>query len=241
MNVTNYFPVNSLSEEIQTQVSLFRECLAAYREAGHKVMASSSFQTHSIPMLHVISEIDRSIPIVFLQTGFHFPATLTYRDEIAERLGLTILNVESPTPKIAQRTQDGRFFFASDPSYCCYLNKTLPMEPILREYDVWITGVRRDQNANRRSFALEAPGPHGTLRFHPMLDWTSKMIHQYRKAYGLPPHPLEAEGYLSIGCAPCTQKFLDSATDERAGRWAGMKKTECGLHTDLVGEQSTAG
>ncbi|WP_367388021.1 phosphoadenylyl-sulfate reductase [Lewinella sp. LCG006] len=224
----------AIPEELIVQRELFAERLHAYREAGLKVFASSSFQTHSIPMLHLISELDASIPIAFLQTGFHFPETLEYRDQIAEQLGLRVINVESAVPKLAQRDAVGRFHFASDPSYCCFLNKTKPMEPLLGEYDVWITGVRRDQNANRNNFQLEAPGPFGTTRFHPMLDWNNKMIHQYRKLYGLPPHPLEAQGYLSIGCAPCTQKFNLGDPNDRGGRWAGLKKTECGLHTDLA-------
>lgn len=227
---------SSLTQAIDVQRSLFEERLAAYRANGWRVFASSSFQTHSIPMLHLLSEVDATIPVVFLQTGFHFPETLSYRDELADRLGLTIINVEAATPKVAQRDAQGFFHFATDPTYCCYLNKTQPMEPILAQYDVWMTGVRRDQNDNRKRFELEAPGPFNTLRFHPMLDWTNPMIAHYRKAFQLPAHPLEAKGYLSIGCAPCTAKFsLDDAGD-RSGRWAGMKKTECGLHTDLVGK-----
>jgi phosphoadenosine phosphosulfate reductase len=225
----------SAAVPIAVQEALFAERLAAYREQGLKVFASSSFQTHSIPMLHLISEIDRDIPVVFLQTGFHFPETLAFRDQIVEQLGLTLINVESAIPKLAQRDATGRFHFASDPTYCCYLNKTKPMEPILGQYDVWITGVRRDQNNIRKQFELEAPGPFDTLRFHPMLDWNNKMIHQYRRLHQLPPHPLEAQGYLSIGCGPCTQKFNLGGENDRGGRWAGLKKTECGLHTDLAG------
>jgi len=224
----------SLEETVEVQRGLFAERLKAYRDQGLKVFASSSFQTHSIPMLHLISELDADIPVVFLQTGFHFPETLAFRDQIADLLGLQIINVESALPKIAQRDARGRFHFASDPGYCCFLNKTKPMEPILGEYDVWITGVRRDQSATRKNFALEAPGPFNTTRFHPMLDWTNRMIHHYRKQYQLPAHPLEAKGYLSIGCAPCTQKFNLGDPNDRGGRWAGLKKTECGLHTDLA-------
>lgn len=224
----------SLDEVVEVQRQLFAERLAAYRNEGLKVFASSSFQTHSIPMLHLISELDANIPVVFLQTGFHFPETLAYRDEIGALLGLEIINVESAIPKLAQRDAAGRFHFASDPSYCCYLNKTKPMEPILGEYDIWITGVRRDQSATRKNFQLEAPGPFSTTRFHPMLDWDNRLIHHYRKQYNLPAHPLEAKGYLSIGCAPCTQKFNLGDPNDRGGRWAGLKKTECGLHTDLA-------
>jgi phosphoadenosine phosphosulfate reductase len=185
-------------------------------------------------MLHLLSELAPEVPVVFLQTGFHFPETLRFRDNIIRRLGLQLINAESAVSKLAQRDAQGRFLYASDPSYCCHLNKIKPMEPLLAQYDVWITGVRRDQNSNRQQFSLEAPGPQQTTRFHPMLDWDNRLIHYYRKLHHLPAHPLEAQGYLSIGCAPCTQKFSLSAAGERAGRWAGMKKTECGLHTDLA-------
>ena len=109
------------------------------------------------------------------------------------------------------------------------------MEPALATHDVWITGVRRDQNANRKNFSYEAAGPHNTLRFHPMLDWNNRMIWKYIKDHDLPRHPLDAQGYVSIGCAPCTQKpDLNADPNDRSGRWKGMKKTECGLHTDLI-------
>ena len=108
----------SLEETVEVQRGLFAERLKAYRDQGLKVFASSSFQTHSIPMLHLISELDADIPVVFLQTGFHFPETLAFRDQIADLLGLQIINVESALPKIAQRDARGRFHFASDPGYC---------------------------------------------------------------------------------------------------------------------------
>ncbi|MDA7927769.1 phosphoadenylyl-sulfate reductase [Akkermansiaceae bacterium] len=205
--------------------------LRAYQEKDLKIFASSSFQTHSIPMLHLIGQYIPETPIVFLNTGFHFPETLMFRDQIANLLNLNIVNVESNISKIAQRDANNRFLFASDPDYCCYLNKTLPMEAMLIENDIWINGVRKDQSANRKNFEYEVKGPHNTLRFHPMLEWTSKMIWDYRQQHQLPEHPLEKEGYLSVGCAPCTTKYIDEG---RGGRWAGMKKTECGLHTNLV-------
>ena len=205
--------------------------LRAYQEKDLKIFASSSFQTHSIPMLDLIGRYIPETPIVFLNTGFHFPETLMFRDQIADLLNLNIVNVESNISKIAQRDANNRFLFASDPDYCCYLNKTLPMDAMLVENDIWINGVRKDQSANRKNFEYEVKGPHNTLRFHPMLEWTSKMIWDYRQQHQLPEHPLEKEGYLSVGCAPCTTKYIDEG---RGGRWAGMKKTECGLHTDLV-------
>ncbi len=105
-------------------------------------------------------------------------------------------------------------------------------------YDIWIAGLRRDQNAHRAGLATEAPGPHGTRRYHPMLEWDSRMIWRYREQHQLPEHPLEAQGYFSVGCEPCTQRFsLEAAAEAeksgRSGRWAGLRKTECGLHTEL--------
>lgn len=197
------------------------------------MFTTSSFQTHSIPLLHIISTIDKSIPVYFLNTGYHFPETVAYRDQIADLLGLTIVSVSSPIPRNIQKDAEGKLLFASDPDYCCYLNKVLPMEPVLAEFDVWINGVRADQSKIRSGFGIEEQAPHNTLRFHPMLDWDMKTITQYIKEYKLPKHPLEDAGYLSIGCEPCTRKFdLESYT--REGRWFGLNKTECGLNTELI-------
>ncbi len=214
------------------QITQIERKLKKYRDSGRRIFASSSFQTHSIPMLHIISRIDNDIPVYFLETGFHFPETREYRDQIARMLDLNLINLESPVPKIAQRDHEGMFLFASDPDRCCYLNKVLPLEPILKDHDVWISGVRRDQTAFRKELSEEAPGAFDTLRYHPMLEWTSKMIWDYRKEYDLPAHPLEEKGFLSIGCVPCTRKF--DAESERGGRWAGMTKEECGIHTEFT-------
>ncbi|NJL13407.1 MAG: phosphoadenylyl-sulfate reductase [Microscillaceae bacterium] len=218
-------------------VQIFRDKIKTYQENGKKIFASSSFQSHSLPMLHLISQIDASIPVYFLNTGYHFAETLAFKEEVARQFGLQLQEAASPIPKIAQRDANGLLFFAKDPDYCCYLNKTLPMEPMLAAYDVWISGVRRDQNANRSRFEYEMPGKYGTLRFHPMLEWTNAMIARYLKDHQLPQHPLEGKGYLSVGCEPCTQSVAQmNAQNEREGRWAGLKKTECGLHTDLVAQ-----
>jgi len=220
---------------IERLKGLFADYLSGYRERGLKVMATSSFQTHSIPMLHLISELDAEIPIYFLNTGFHFPETLHFRDEVAEKLGLDVRSVGSPVPKVAQRDAQGKFYFTTDPDRCCHLNKTLPMEPVLHEFDIWITGVRKDQNNVRSSFAYESPGKHNTTRFHPMLEWSNKLIFDYIRLHNLPKHPLENEGYMSIGCEPCTLKITASMLEhDRSGRWFGLNKNECGLHTELV-------
>lgn len=217
--------------DFMNEVRLIKSKVDEYSSLGKKMFLTSSFQTHSIPMLHLFSKIDRDIPVYFMNTGFHFPETIIYKNQIAELLGINVISLVSSMPKVNQRNSNGKFFYATKPSYCCQINKILPLEPILIENDIWVTGVRGDQNANRKAMGMEAPGAFNTMRFHPMINWTSKMIFEYRKEYELPAHPLEAEGYLSIGCEPCTEKFIGGGRD---GRWGGMKKTECGLHTDLI-------
>lgn len=198
---------------------------------GKSLFLSSSFQTHSIPLLHIISTIDKTIPIYFLNTGFHFPETMQFRNDISNLLGMEVIDLRSEVEKIHQKDSRGNFFYTSDPAYCCHINKVLPMDAVLREKDVWIAGVRADQNSNRNQLGKFEMGAHGTLRYHPILNWTSKDIHMYREKYQLPPNPLEEKGYLSVGCEPCTSKFLDEG---RGGRWNGMAKDECGLHVDLI-------
>lgn len=214
-------------------ISEIRQQIKLYQKEGKRIFATSSFQSHSIPLLHIISEIDHRIPIYYLNTGYLFPETLAFKDELAERLNLNMIGLESAVPKSQQKDENGQLLFTSDPDYCCYLNKTQPLEPILASFDVWINGIRADQNANRADMKVEEKTPQGALRYHPILDWTSKDIYEYRKAHNLPPHPLEKEGYLSIGCEPCTRKMLNG-DDERTSRWFGMNKVECGLHTDLI-------
>lgn len=204
-----------------------------YRSSRKKMFTTSSFQSHSLVLLHMLSRIDKSIPVYFINTGYHFPETVQFRDYIADLFGLPIVDLKSDVPKFMQRDPEGKLLFTSDPDHCCYLNKTQPMDGILRSNDVWINGVRADQSAVRAAMKVEQPAQHGSIRFHPMLDWNSKMIWQYQKEYNLPKHPLEEKGYVSIGCEPCTRK-LDPEMQEREARWFGLNKIECGLHTDLI-------
>ncbi len=204
-----------------------------YRAAGKKMFTTSSFQSHSLVLLHMLSRIDKSIPVYFINTGYHFPETVQFRDYITDLFGLPIVDLKSDVPKFMQRDGEGKLLFTSDPDHCCYLNKTQPMDGILRSNDIWINGVRADQSAVRAAMKVEQPAQHGSIRFHPMLDWNSKMIWQYQKEYNLPKHPLEEKGYVSIGCEPCTRK-LDPEMQEREARWFGLNKIECGLHTDLI-------
>ncbi len=203
-----------------------------YKKRGLRLFSSSSFQTHSLVLLHIISKIDNTIPIYFINTGFLFPETIQFRDEIAELLNINVINLNPESAKIAQRESNGKFFFTKNPTRCCQVNKVEPLDSVLQKFDVWINGVRADQSAVRKAMKTEQPAPHNTLRFHPMLDWTKQEIFRYLKEHKIPHHPLDAQGYASIGCEPCTRKMVIG--DERAARWFGMNKTECGLNTDLA-------
>lgn len=213
-------------EEIKSKIE-------AYKIDGKKLFTTSSFQTHSLVMLHILSRIDNAIPVYFLNTGYHFPETVAFKDEIGKQFGLNILEVRSSMPRYMQRDKDGKLLFTSDPDHCCYINKTAPTEELLRTYDVWINGVRADQSAARKSMKMEQDAPFDTIRFHPMLDWSSKEIFAYIRKHNLPRHPLDSKGYMSIGCEPCTRK-IDPEMQEREARWFGLNKVECGLHTDLI-------
>lgn len=221
-----------LSKDIHEKIEQIRDRVEEFRNEGRTFFASSSFQTHSLPMLHVMADIAPEMPVYFIQTGFHFPETLQFRDQVAKEFGIQVLDVESQVPKVQQRNTHGNFYFTSDPDYCCFLNKTQPMQPLLDRFDIWVNGVRADQNANRRNLSEFEQTPQGGRRYHPMLDWTKQEIWQYIAEMKLPRHPLDDKGYVSIGCEPCTVK--PSLDDERDGRWLGQHKTECGLHTELV-------
>jgi len=209
-----------------------KEKIEDYESRGLRLFVSSSFQTHSLVLLHIISRIDNKIPVYFINTGFLFPETIAFRDQIAELFGLNVINLNPDMAKSAQRDKDGKFLFTTNPSLCCRINKVMPLDKLLPEYDIWINGVRADQSSVRKKMLVEQAAPHNTLRFHPMLDWTKPEIFKYLKEHNIPHHPLDAQGYSSIGCEPCTRKLL--LGDDRAARWFGMNKTECGLNTDLI-------
>lgn len=220
---------------INKEIKLVEEKIISFLKEGKKIFASSSFQTHSIPMLHILSEIDNSIPVFFLNTGYHFPETIKFKNEVGLKFNLRILDLESDISKNNQTNDRGEFYYTTNPDYCCQINKVLPIDNLLREYDVWVTGVRKEQNSNRGGMKFIEDSKYHTLRLHPMLNWTAKMIWEYRKTYNLPEHPLDQKGYVSVGCEPCTQKWIEQFSDDkRSVRWEGMNKTECGLHIDLV-------
>jgi phosphoadenosine phosphosulfate reductase len=140
---------------------LFEEIKARiheYREQEKSLFTTSSFQSHSLVLLHMLSRIDKTIPVYFINTGYHFPETVRFRDQISDLFGLNTLDLKSDIPKFMQRDADGRLLFTSDPDHCCYLNKTQPVDAILMSHDVWINGVRADQSSTRAAMKVEQPG-----------------------------------------------------------------------------------
>lgn len=224
-----------MSQSIAASIKQIEAKIRQYRREGKTLFATSSFQTHSIPMLHILSRIDPTIPVYFLNTGYLFPQTIVYKDLVAGLYGLNVTDLKSATPRSMQRDASGRLLFTSDTDFCCHINKVQPMEPLLMKFGVWINGIRAEQNANRGQMKVEQPTPQGAMRYHPMLAWTNKMVWDYVRDHDIPRHPLDREGYQSIGCEPCTRKFdTGHFADERMARWFGLNKTECGLHTELV-------
>ncbi len=199
-----------------------------------RIVASSSFQTQSLPLLHLISRACPELPIIFLDTGFHFPETLAFRDEVVARLGLKLVIARPELSREDFLRAYGADIHERDPDFCCYFNKVEPMQRALDGMVAWVAGVRQDQTANRRGLRDLDPQISGVIKIHPLLHWTAADVEAYRQRYALPAHPLEAEGYLSIGCAPCTAPVFEVETPEdvRAGRWASQGKKECGLHID---------
>ncbi len=215
--------------KIEQEITGIKQQLGQYKKEGKSIFISSSFQSHSIPLLHIISTIDENIPVYFLNTGFHFPETIAFKNQVATRLGIKVIDLESPISKIEQKNTGGKFHFTSKPDHCCYLNKVLPLEPIIAQYDIWISGLRRDQNTHRSGLSKEDDSRSDILKYYPMLEWDKRMIWQYIHQYDLPQHPLYDLAGGSIGCEPCTS-FIEFG-ESRSGRWEGLDKTECGLHT----------
>lgn len=204
--------------------------LAQFKQAGQSCFLSTSFQSNSVVLLHLISEIDREIPVYFINTGYHFPETLEFRDALVQRFSIRLIELRSDIPKCSQISRNARLLFVERPNYCCYLNKVLPLVPVKSKYDVWISGLRRGQSSHRQALEKVTVDESGKTKYLPILDWSQEMVDAYVNLYDLPLHPLHEQGYVSVGCEPCTRPVISSGQDSRSGRWQGLAKTECGLH-----------
>ena len=193
-----------------------------------RVAAVSSFGAESAVLLHMIAAVDRDIPVIFTNTQKMFGETLAYRDELAEKLGFTDLRVYRPDPRLLAIRDATGLRWSYDPDGCCDLRKVEPLRRALAPFDAWISG-RKGFQAKTRAAIPRFEIDEGRLKLNPLADWDKARLNAYFDEHALPHHPLEAEGYLSIGCAPCTSK-VRPGEDPRSGRWRGWDKVECGIH-----------
>ena len=194
-----------------------------------RIAMVSSFGAESVALLHLVATIDRTTPVLFVDTRMLVPETLAYQSDIAARLGLT--DVRRIRPRQLDLTGEDRdgTLHARDADACCDLRKTRPLETALAEFDAWITGRKRFQNAARAALDFfEADGSE-RIKVNPLAHWTPEDVQDYMTNNRLPRHPLVARGFPSIGCAPCTGPVAPGE-DPRSGRWRGQDKEECGIH-----------
>lgn len=207
-----------------------REILAwATARFGSKLLFTSSFGAGSGVLLHLWSEVARELPVVFLDTGFLFDETIAYRDRLVDQLKLKLEVVRPAVSREEFLRENGSNIYEFNPDFCCQHNKVDPLKPHLARAKAWVSGLRRDQSAARADTPILKPSEDGPLKVHPLVSMTLAGQREYLEKHGIPEHPLVARRYLSIGCAPCTRAVAEGE-DERAGRWAGKGKTECGIH-----------
>ena len=198
------------------------------REFKGRIALLSSFGAESALLLDMVARIDKATPVIFLNTGKLFGETLRYRELLAARLGLGDLRTVAPDPAELERRDPEGTLWHRDADACCRLRKVEPLARALAGFAAVISGRKRYQGGVRR--ALPAIEPAETLiRINPLAGYARERVEREFAARGLPPHPLEADGFLSIGCMPCTDRVAP-AEDRRAGRWRSLDKTECGIH-----------
>lgn len=194
-----------------------------------RLAAVSSFGTESAVLLKFVADVDRAIPVLFLNTGWLFEETLAYRDTLVRRLGLTDIRTIDPDAVTLQNDDPERDLWFRDPDACCHIRKVGPLAAALRGFDGWLNGRKRFHGNERAGLAVvEADGPR--LKFNPLANLTQADVRGIFDDFDLPRHPLERFGFASIGCTPCTSRTRPGE-DVRAGRWRDRGKTECGIHS----------
>ncbi|QDL92815.1 phosphoadenylyl-sulfate reductase [Paroceanicella profunda] len=202
---------------------------ALTRDFPGRIALVSSFGAESAPLLHMVSQIDKSTPVLFLETGMLFPATLSYQQDLAETLGLTDVRVIRPSREDLLVADPNGQLHKEDPDACCGIRKTLPLNRALEGFSAWITGRKRYQSSSRAELEFFDADADGRIKVNPLAMWDAHQIRAYMEEHQLPLHPMVSENFPSIGCAPCTTPVAPGE-DPRAGRWRGREKVECGIH-----------
>lgn len=216
----------------------------ALEESGvERIGIASAFQAEGTCVIHMATRIKPDVPILFLETGFHFAETLAFKEQLAEMFDLNVVDLVGNETVESQAERYGPRLYERDPKLCCDLNKVIPFDRALQGLDAWITSLRRDSAWTRMNTPIvdQMKNEEGSwlVKINPMANWTRPQVWQYLKQEGIPHHPLYNLGYSSIGCAPCT-RMVFPGEDERAGRWSGIMKTECGIHASEAEKQETA-
>ncbi len=207
------------------------DCLLwAYDRFGDKLCLTCSWQKQSSVLVHMVSELGIDIPVIELDTALFFRETYETRERLVERYGLELIRPEVISVA-EQHKQEGPNLWESNPDRCCHVRKVEPLERALKEYDAWISGIRREQSLTRKDAArVEFSERYDVWKIQPLVDWDAKRVDAYIHVNEIPYNPLHDAGYPSIGCIPCTRP-VSREQDERAGRWADSDKIECGIHT----------
>ena len=196
---------------------------------GTDLIVAASMQDLVLP--HLFAHVVPCVEVLFLQTGYHFPETLETRDVAARDLPIIVIEARPDQSVAEQDAQYGARLYDRDPNLCCFLRKVAPLAEALVGRAAWVTGVRRAEAPTRASAPiLSWDDKHDLVKINPLVAWSDEDVEAYQVELDLPRNPLVAQGYPSIGCAPCTRKVAPGE-DPRAGRWSGNDKTECGIHT----------
>jgi len=224
-------PAAAELDEVLRHATPFEVIEAALKIVGRERLAVvSSFGTESAALLKVMADVDPAIPVIFLDTGWLFAETLAYRDTLIATLGLRDVRSIKPEPQTLRREDAAGELWFSDPDACCRIRKVEPLKRALAPFDAWINGRKRFQGGLRAAIAVvEDDGIR--LKFNPLANATRETIQAICAQGRLPPHPLLASGFQSVGCMPCTSRTAEGE-HAREGRWRGRPKTECGIHTD---------
>ncbi len=218
----------SASDALALTASSF---LREHLEHAQRACITSSFQAEDVAVLHMVLQLQPRIPVIFLETGYHFPETLAYRDRIASEWNLNLVNVQAEQSVAEQEKQFG-ILNQTAPDRCCGLRKVEPLFRALDSYTTWVTGLRRQQSKSRANLRphefFTLPTGKILAKLSPLAEWTARDVWQYAEQHSIPLLPLYEQGYTSIGCAPCTSLPFDE-NDPRSGRWSG-RKLECGIH-----------
>src|SRR5690349_19055580 len=206
-----------------------REVIAWAVETFAERICITSSMTDAV-IIHLAAEVKPGIDVVFLDTGYHFPETIGTRDAVSAVYPVTLVNV-TPSRTVAEQDAElGPRLYGRNPDLCCYLRKVEPLERTLKNYDSWITGVRREETTSRRTTrVVEWDDKREMVKVNPIVSWTIKQVDDYIATNGVLVNPLVYDGYPSIGCRTCTLR-VEPGADPRSGRWAGTGKTECGIH-----------